>query len=30
MTTLIHEQKEVTIRTMKKTAPPEWLLALWK
>ena len=30
MTTLIHEQKEVTTRTMKKTAPPEWLLAFWK
>jgi hypothetical protein len=27
MTTPIHEEKEVTTRTMRKTAPPEWLLA---
>src|SRR5580704_1040182 len=30
MTTLIHEEKEVTTRTIRKTAPPEWLLAFWK
>jgi hypothetical protein len=30
MTTLIHEQKEVTTRTMNKVPPPEWLLAFWK
>jgi len=30
MTTLIHEQKEVTTRTMNKMPPPEWLLAFWK
>ena len=30
MTTLIHEEKEVTTRTMTKTEPPQWLLAFWK
>lgn len=30
MTTLIHKEKEVRTRTMRKTAPPEWLLAFWK
>jgi len=25
MTTLIHEEKEVTTRTMRKMEPPEWL-----
>jgi hypothetical protein len=30
MTTLIHEEKEVTTRTMTKTEPPKWLLAFWK
>ena len=30
MTTLIHEEKEVTIRTMTKAEPPKWLLAFWK
>src|SRR5260370_25294829 len=30
MTTLIQEKKEVTTQTMRKTAPPEWLLAFWK
>ena len=30
MTILMHEQKEMTTRTMRKTAPPEWLLASWK
>ena len=30
MTTLTHEEKQVTTRTMTKTAPPAWLLAFWK
>jgi len=30
MTTLIHEEQEVTTRTMTKTELPEWLLAFWK
>jgi hypothetical protein len=30
MTTLLHEEKEVTTRTMTKTEPPKWLLAFWK
>jgi Glyoxalase/Bleomycin resistance protein/Dioxygenase superfamily len=30
MTTLMRERKEVTTRTMTKTAPPTWLLAFWK
>jgi hypothetical protein len=30
MTTLKHEEKEVTTRTMTKTEPPKWLLAFWK
>jgi len=30
MKTLIHEEKEVTTRTMRKMSPPEWLLAFWK
>ena len=30
MTTLIHEEKQVTTRIMTKTAPPAWLLAFWK
>ena len=28
--TLMHEEKEVTARTMTKMEPPEWLLAFWK
>ena len=27
MTTLIHEEKDVTTRTMTRTDPPKWLLA---
>jgi hypothetical protein len=30
MTTQTYEEKEVTIRPMKKTEPPKWLLAFWK
>lgn len=30
VTTLVRDEKEVTSRTMMKTAPPEWLLVFWK
>jgi hypothetical protein len=30
MTTMKHEEKEMTMRTMTKTEPPQWLLAFWK
>jgi hypothetical protein len=29
MTTAISEEKQSATRTMRKTAPPEWLLAFW-
>jgi len=29
-TTLKHEEKVVTTRTMTKTEPPQWLLAFWE
>ena len=30
MTTLTYLEKQMTSRTMTKTAPPVWLLAFWK
>jgi hypothetical protein len=30
MTTLIKEEKQSTTLTMRKTVPPEWLLAFWQ
>lgn len=30
MTTLIHDEKQVTTLSMTKTVPPDWLLAFWK